>query len=146
MLDHTLGGTIWKIRPPVVSTIVFAVNMNHTRKHHLDGTVLISVTDGTVSKSLARPDLFITDAMRENVIGSRHRNRDTTLIGIQILLDSLILLSNIISRYYNPFFAFFPTSTLVLEWLVLLDQRCTSQVSDMPSLTHGSRNAHFYLM
>jgi cleavage and polyadenylation specificity factor subunit 2 len=45
MLDHTLGGTIWKIRPPVVSTIVFAVNMNHTRKHHLDETVLVSVTD-----------------------------------------------------------------------------------------------------
>ena len=113
---HTLGGTIWKIRSPAVGTIIYAVNMNHMRERHLDGTVLISGAGGTVFESLARPDLFITDAERANVIGSRRKDRDAALIGIQILLNSPILLffSNLISRHhhYNSFFAFFPTSTL----------------------------------
>jgi cleavage and polyadenylation specificity factor subunit 2 len=90
---HTLGGTIWKIRSPAVGTIVYAVNMNHMRERHLDGTVLISGAGGTVFESLARPDLFITDAERANVIGSRRKDRDAALIGIRILLDSPILLS-----------------------------------------------------
>jgi hypothetical protein len=47
--------------------IVYAVNTNHTRERHLDGTVLSSGADGTVFNSLARPDLFTTDAERANV-------------------------------------------------------------------------------
>jgi hypothetical protein len=82
------------------------VNTKYTRERHFDGTALISGADGIVFKSLAPPDLSVTDAERPNVIGG-----DTALIGIRILLDSLILLSNLISRYYNHFFAFFPTST-----------------------------------
>lgn len=111
---HTLGGTIWKIRSPAVGTIVYAVNMNHMRERHLDGTVLISGAGGTVFESLARPDLLITDAGRANVIGSRRKDRDAALIGIRILLGPLILLTYLISRYhhYNSFFAFLPTSSL----------------------------------
>jgi cleavage and polyadenylation specificity factor subunit 2 len=62
---HTSGGTIGKIHPPAVGTIVYALNMNHMRERHLDGTVLIGGAAGTVLESLARPDLFITDAERE---------------------------------------------------------------------------------
>jgi cleavage and polyadenylation specificity factor subunit 2 len=79
---HTLGGTIWKIRSPSVGTIVYAVNLNHMRERHLDGTVLISGAGGAVSESLARPDLLITDAERANVIGSRRKDRDAALIGM----------------------------------------------------------------
>lgn len=85
---HTLGGTIWKIRSPAVGTIVYAVNMNHMRERHLDGTVLISGAGGTVFEPLARPDLLITDADRANVIGSRRKDRDAALIGIRVLLIS----------------------------------------------------------
>lgn len=81
---HTLGGTIWKIRSPAVGTIVYAVNMNHMRERHLDGTVLMSGAGGTVFESLARPDLLITDAERANVIGSRRKDRDAALIGIRL--------------------------------------------------------------
>lgn len=83
---HTLGGTIWKIRSPVVGTIVYAVNMNHMRERHLDGTVLISGAGGAVFESLARPDLLITDADRANTIGSRRKDRDAALIGIRAFL------------------------------------------------------------
>jgi cleavage and polyadenylation specificity factor subunit 2 len=98
---------------PAVWTIVYAVNMNHTREHHFDGTVLISGTDGTVFESLARSDLFITDAVRENVIGSRHRDRDTAFIDTRILLDLLILLSNII---YTDTTTLSSRTSLILLW------------------------------
>ena len=46
-----------------------------------DGTVLISGAGGTAFESLARPDLFVTDAERANVInGSRRKDRDAALI------------------------------------------------------------------
>ena len=66
------------------------------RERHLDGTVLISGAGGAVFESLARPDLFITSAERANVIGSRRKDRDAALIGIRILFDSPIILSNLI--------------------------------------------------
>jgi cleavage and polyadenylation specificity factor subunit 2 len=127
---HTLGGTIWKIRSPAVGTIVYAVNMNHMRERHLDGTVLINGAGGSVFESLARPDLFITDAERANVIGSRRKDRDAALIGIRILLDSPILLSNlnnpdtITTTLSSRSSLLLPcdASTRVLELLVLLDQ------------------------
>jgi cleavage and polyadenylation specificity factor subunit 2 len=78
---HTLGGTIWKIRSPSAGTIVYAVNLNHMRERHLDGTVLIRPGGGGVFEPLARPDLFITDAERTNVVSSRRKDRDLAMIG-----------------------------------------------------------------
>ncbi|KAH9998248.1 beta-lactamase-like protein [Russula vinacea] len=109
---HTLGGTIWKIRSPAVGTIVYAVNMNHMRERHLDGTVLISGAGGTVFEPLARPDLLITDADRANVIGSRRKDRDAALI------DTITTTLSSRSSLLLPCDA----STRVLELLVLLDQ------------------------
>ena len=79
---HTLGGTIWKIRSPSSGTIIYAVNMNHMRERHLDGTVLIRQAAGGIFEPLARPDLLITDADRAPVITSRRKDRDAALIGI----------------------------------------------------------------
>ncbi|KAH9985192.1 beta-lactamase-like protein [Russula compacta] len=109
---HTLGGTIWKIRSPVVGTIVYAVNMNHMRERHLDGTVLINGAGGSVFESLARPDLLITDADRANAIGSRRKDRDAALI------DTITTTLSSRSSLLLPCDA----STRVLELLVLLDQ------------------------
>lgn len=78
---HTLGGTIWKIRSPSAGTIVYAVDMNHMRERHLDGTVLFRASAGGIFEPLARPDLFITDADRANVITSRRKDRDAAMIG-----------------------------------------------------------------
>lgn len=79
---HSLGGTIWKIRSPSSGTIIYAVNMNHMKERHLDGTVLIRQAAGGIFEPLARPDLLITDADRAPVITSRRKDRDAALIGI----------------------------------------------------------------
>jgi hypothetical protein len=78
---HTLGGTIWKIRSPSSGTILYAVNINHMRERHLDGTVLMRQAGG-VFEPLARPDLLITDAERASVTSSRRKDRDAALIGM----------------------------------------------------------------
>ena len=83
---HTLGGTIWKIRSPSAGTLVYAVDMNHMRERHLDGTVLLRTGPASnavpgVFEPLARPDLFITDADRALIIGSRRKDRDKALLG-----------------------------------------------------------------
>jgi hypothetical protein len=83
------------------------------RERHLDGTLLISGAGGTVSESLARPDLLITDAERANVIGSRRKDRDAALIGM-IPSNTQIPLLNCEHRYnhYNSLFTILPASSL----------------------------------
>lgn len=79
---HTLGGTIWKIRSPTAGTILYAVDMNHMRERHLDGTVLMrQATNATIFETLVRPDLLITDAERANVTTARRKDRDAALLG-----------------------------------------------------------------
>ncbi|KAI0772039.1 beta-lactamase-like protein [Trametes elegans] len=111
---HTLGGTIWKIRSPSAGTILYAVDMNHMKERHLDGTVLIrqAGAGGGVFESLARPDLLITDAERANVTTARRKDRDAAL------LDCVT--ATLSSR--NSLLMPCDSSTRVLELLVLLDQ------------------------
>ncbi|GBE80027.1 hypothetical protein SCP_0212290 [Sparassis crispa] len=111
---HTLGGTIWKIRSPTAGTILYAVDMNHMRERHLDGTVLIrqASAGGGVFESLARPDLLITDAERAGVTTARRKDRDAAL------LDCVT--ATLTSR--NSLLLPCDSSTRVLELLVLLDQ------------------------
>ncbi|KAI0677046.1 beta-lactamase-like protein [Trametes maxima] len=111
---HTLGGTIWKIRSPSAGTILYAVDMNHMRERHLDGTVLIrqAGAGGGIFESLARPDLLITDAERANVTTARRKDRDSAL------LDCVT--ATLSSR--NSLLMPCDSSTRVLELLVLLDQ------------------------
>ncbi|KAL7282245.1 hypothetical protein ACG7TL_003714 [Trametes sanguinea] len=111
---HTLGGTIWKIRSPSAGTIIYAVDMNHMRERHLDGTVLFrqASAGGGVFESLARPDLLITDAERANVTTARRKDRDAAL------LDCVT--ATLTSR--NSLLLPCDSSTRVLELLVLLDQ------------------------
>ncbi|KIK04662.1 hypothetical protein K443DRAFT_675681 [Laccaria amethystina LaAM-08-1] len=109
---HTLGGTIWKIRSPSSGTIVYAVNVNHMRERHLDGTVLIRQAAGGIFEPLARPDLLITDAERASVTTSRRKDRDAALI------DTISATLGSRSSLLLPC----DSSTRVLELLVLLDQ------------------------
>lgn len=78
---HTLGGTIWKIRSPSAGTILYAVDLNHMRERHLDGTVLMQKAAGGVFEPLVRPDLLITDADRAAVTTSKRKDRESALIG-----------------------------------------------------------------
>ncbi|KAH7887585.1 beta-lactamase-like protein [Phlebopus sp. FC_14] len=108
---HTLGGSIWKIRSPSAGTIVYAVNMNHMRERHLDGTVLFRPSAG-IFEPLARPDLLITDADRANVITSRRKDRDAALI------DTISATLSSRSSLLLPC----DSGPRLLELLVLLDQ------------------------
>ncbi|EIW82350.1 hypothetical protein CONPUDRAFT_54247 [Coniophora puteana RWD-64-598 SS2] len=109
---HTLGGTIWKIRSPSAGTILYAVNINHMRERHLDGTILVRSAGGGVFEQLARPDLLITDADRANVVTSRRKDRDAAL------MDCISATLSSRSSLLLPC----DSSTRVLELLVLLDQ------------------------
>ncbi|KAK7470454.1 hypothetical protein VKT23_001879 [Stygiomarasmius scandens] len=109
---HTIGGTIWKIRSPSSGTIIYAVNLNHMRERHLDGTVLLRQSAGGVFEPLARPDLLITDAERASVVSSRRKDRDAALI------DTVTATLSSRSSLLLPC----DSSTRVLELLVLLDQ------------------------
>ncbi|KAJ7638939.1 beta-lactamase-like protein [Roridomyces roridus] len=111
---HTVGGTIWKIRSPSSGTIMYAVNVNHMRERHLDGTVLMRQSSGGVFEPLARPDLLITDAERTAVVSSRRRDRDAALI------DTIT--STLTSSSRSSVLIPCDSSTRVLELLVLLDQ------------------------
>ena len=60
---HSLGGTVWKLRSPSVGTIVMALDWNHHRERHLDGTSLLSVgAAAPLAHAVGRPDVLITDA------------------------------------------------------------------------------------
>lgn len=110
---HTIGGTIWKIRSPSAGTVVYGVNLNHTKERHLDGTVLLKGgAGGGVLESLSRPDVLITDAERTLVVSARRKDRDAAL------LDAVTSTLQSNHSVLMPCDA----STRVLELLVLLDQ------------------------
>ncbi|KAJ3304049.1 cleavage and polyadenylation specificity factor subunit 2 [Kappamyces sp. JEL0829] len=103
---HTVG-TIWKIKKDN-EDIVYAVDFNHRKEAHLNGTVLMS-TD-----SLVRPSLLITDAY--NVLpptpSVTRKLRDIALI--DTLSERLAASGNILIPVQ--------TSTRVLELAYTLDE------------------------
>ncbi|KEP55348.1 cleavage and polyadenylation specificity factor subunit 2 [Rhizoctonia solani 123E] len=129
---HTIGGTIWKIRSPSAGTVVYAVNLNHTKERHLDGTVLLKGgAGGGVLESLSRPDLLITDAERTLVVSARRKDRDATL------LDAV---TNVLQSGHSVLMPC-DASTRVLELLVLFDQHWSFSKLRTPLCLVG-RTAH----
>jgi hypothetical protein len=80
---------------------MYAVNMNHMRERHLDGTVLLRQAAGGIFEPLARPDLLITDADRASVMSSRRRDRDAALIGTPMFSNLKHQHADIPSRHHN---------------------------------------------
>eukprot|EP01135_Chromosphaera_perkinsii_P000762 Nk52_evm50s151 gene=Nk52_evmTU50s151 len=68
---HMLGGTVWKIEKET-EEIVYAVDFNHRKERHLNGSVL---------ESLERPTLLITDALNAKVEAAPRRQTDQDLVG-----------------------------------------------------------------
>lgn len=120
---------MWKIRSPSAGTILYAVDVNHLKERHLDGTVLLKGTGTSgVYETLARPDLFITDADRVNHMSCRKKDRDAQLIGMMVVIPYFhrlnFLIDTVTSTLSSRHSVFMPcdSSTRVLELLVLLDQ------------------------
>uniref|UniRef100_V5E4M5 Cleavage and polyadenylation specificity factor subunit 2 n=2 Tax=Kalmanozyma brasiliensis (strain GHG001) TaxID=1365824 RepID=V5E4M5_KALBG len=116
---HSLGGAVWKIRSPTSGTVVIALDWNHNRERHLDGTILLSSSSGpgapssgSGSDAVRRPDLLITEIERGLVVNTRRKDRDAALID---LVHTTIQAGNSL---------LFPidASARLLELMVLLDQ------------------------
>lgn len=73
---HSLGGTIWKIVRGS-DHVVYAVDWNHARDQHLNGTTMFS--GGMVPEGLSRPSLLITDANNATAVIAARSKRNTAL-------------------------------------------------------------------
>ena len=76
---HSLGGTVWKLRSPSVGTIVMAIDWNHNRERHLDGTALLS-NAGERGDAVGRPDVLITSIERGLLVNARRKECDAALL------------------------------------------------------------------
>ncbi|EGF79032.1 hypothetical protein BATDEDRAFT_12823 [Batrachochytrium dendrobatidis JAM81] len=124
---HTIGGTIWKIKKDT-EEIVYAVDYNHRKERHLNGTVLLS-TD-----TLIRPTLLITDAFNTLMPDPAPRKqRDAALI------ESI---ATVLSEHGNVLIPS-DSSTRVLELLYMLDQHWAFHryTYHLVFLTNQSQNA-----
>lgn len=56
---HSIGGTIWKIVDDL-STVIFAVDWNHSRDSHLNGAFL--EPSGQINEQLVKPNVLVTSS------------------------------------------------------------------------------------
>ncbi|CAG8545924.1 6099_t:CDS:10, partial [Ambispora leptoticha] len=124
---HTIGGTLWKIKKDT-EEIVYAVDYNHKKEKHLDGTVLH--LNGEVLEALSRPSLMITDAYNSLIVHPPRKFRDNALF------------ETIIKTLQNEGNVLIPTdsSARVLELAYLLDQHWAANHISYPLIlmTHQS--------
>ena len=103
---HTLGGAVWKLHKDA-EDIVYAVDYNHRREKHLNGTTLDSIN---------RPSLLITDAF--NALGEpTPKTRDDDLM--RAVLRAVRSDGNVLIPV-DP-------AGRVLELLLLLEERWAKQ-------------------
>lgn len=69
---HMIGGTMWKITKET-EEILYAVDFNHSRERHLEGTVL---------ETFSRPTVLITDAYNILTKSEPRRTRDDMLFDL----------------------------------------------------------------
>ena len=86
---RTLGGAVWRIRKET-DDILYAVDYNHRKERHLNGSVL---------DTLVRPTLLITDTRNALSPQVLRKQRDAELIGM-CLMDKIIAFS--VLGTFNP--------------------------------------------
>ncbi|CAH9121693.1 unnamed protein product [Cuscuta epithymum] len=99
---HLLGGTVWKITKDG-EDVIYAVDFNHRKERHLNGTIL---------ESFVRPAVLITDAYNALSNQPSRRQRD------QEFLDIIDKTLNAGGKVLLPV----DTAGRVLELLLLLEQ------------------------
>jgi len=68
---HMVGGTIWKISKVGEEDIVYAVDFNHKKETHLNGSDF---------QKLERPSLLILDCFNGDYAQPRRRSRDESFM------------------------------------------------------------------
>ncbi|XP_077241875.1 cleavage and polyadenylation specificity factor 100 [Tasmannia lanceolata] len=102
---HLLGGTVWKITKDG-EDVVYAVDFNHRKERHLNGTVL---------ESFVRPAVLITDAYNALNNQPSRRQRD------QEFLDAILKALRADGNVLLPV----DTAGRVLELMLILEQYWT---------------------
>ncbi|VVC44191.1 Cleavage and polyadenylation specificity factor 2, C-terminal,Metallo-beta-lactamase,Zn-dependent metallo- [Cinara cedri] len=100
---HMVGGTVWKISKVGEEDIVYAVDFNHKKERHLNGSDLAR---------LGRPSLLILDCFNATYSQPRRRARDKLLLNC--ILTTLRSKGNVLIAI--------DTAGRVLELMHMLDQ------------------------
>ncbi|KAL4134914.1 hypothetical protein QTP88_006598 [Uroleucon formosanum] len=100
---HMVGGTIWRISKVGEEDIVYAVDFNHKKERHLNGSDL---------ERLGRPSLLILDCFNAAYSQPRRRSRDEALM--TCILTTLRVKGNVLMAI--------DTAGRVLELMHMLDQ------------------------
>ncbi|XP_050543875.1 cleavage and polyadenylation specificity factor subunit 2 isoform X2 [Daktulosphaira vitifoliae] len=100
---NMVGGTIWKISKVGEEDIVYAIDFNHKKERHLNGSDL---------EKLTRPSLLILDCFNAAYSQARRRSRDETLM--TNILTTLRNKGNVLIAI--------DTAGRVLELMHMLDQ------------------------
>ncbi|XP_009789216.1 cleavage and polyadenylation specificity factor subunit 2 [Nicotiana sylvestris] len=109
---HLLGGTTWKITKDG-EDVIYAVDFNHRKERHLNGTVL---------ESFVRPAVLITDAFNALNNQPSRRQRD------QEFLDAIEKTVNVGGNVLLPV----DTAGRVLELILTLEQHWTQKQLSTP--------------
>ncbi|KAG0453066.1 hypothetical protein HPP92_025730 [Vanilla planifolia] len=109
---HLLGGTVWKITKDG-EDVVYAVDFNHRKERHLNGTVL---------ESFVRPAVLITDAY--NALNNQLYKRQRDLEFLEALLKVLWGNGNVLLPV--------DTAGRVLELILILEQFWSQQHLTFP--------------
>lgn len=104
---HLLGGTVWKITKDG-EDVVYAVDFNHRKERHLNGTVL---------ESFVRPAVLITDAY--NALNNQHYKRQRDQEFLEAILKALRSDGNVLLPV--------DTAGRALELILILEQYWAQQ-------------------
>ncbi|MCO5554497.1 hypothetical protein L7F22_008026 [Adiantum nelumboides] len=109
---HLLGGTVWKITKDT-EDIIYAVDFNHRKERHLNGTVL---------ESFVRPAVLITDAY--NALNNQPVRRQRDQEFVDAILKAVRAGGNVLLPV--------DTAGRVLELILHLEQMWSSRGFDYP--------------
>lgn len=92
---HTLGGSIYTLRPSLssslspassASSLLYAPLFNHVKEHHLDGAALLN--GAKIDEAMRRIGVVVVGAGRSEVISVKRAEREKALLGQRIDSDS----------------------------------------------------------
>jgi len=92
---HTLGGSLYTLRPSLssslspassASSLLYAPLFNHIKEHHLDPTSLLS--GGNVDDNMRRMGVMVVGAQRSRAVNIKRIDRERKLLGMFCFLSS----------------------------------------------------------
>lgn len=85
---HTLGGSIYTLRPSLSSSLspassssslLYAPIFNHVKEHHLDGAALLN--GAKIDEAMRRIGVVVVGAARSQILNVKRADREKALMG-----------------------------------------------------------------